>query len=114
MTDPLISLGGSAESKVREMEMAPYMRGTRGKLTIAAAVAVAAAVDLFVTFDKTLPTADYAPQVTLEGPSTLLGGSLTAMVKANGREVGGCWVTVKNSALVSLGLNAVIHVTATY
>ncbi len=113
MTDPLIQVGGPADSKVREMEMAPYMRGTRGSATISANIAIAATVDVPVTFDKALPTASYSPQVTLEGTSGILG-NLSAIVKGGSLTTTGCVVQVKNSALVALGISVVVHVTATY
>ena len=113
MTDPLIQIGGNADHKVVEMEMAPYMRGTRGKATISAAIAIAATVPVVVVFDKVLPTSDYSPQVTLEGDEGILA-SLSCIVKAGTRTTAGCTVSVKNSALVSLGINVIVHVTATY
>ncbi len=131
MTDPLIQVGGSsaassaemsqamqriisAEAALTGMANAPYMRGTRGKVTVSAAIASLAAVDFPVTFDVPLPVTTYNAVIGFEGADTGILGSLTAMVKAGSKTATGCTVTVKNSALLSLGLNVVVTVVALY
>lgn len=113
MTDPRIDIGGSAERKVVEMELAPYMRGTRGKTTIAVDIGIGSTADVAVVFDKPLPVATYSPQVTLEGSAGILG-QLSSIIKTGTLTTTGCTVSVKNSSLVTLGANVVVHVTATY
>jgi hypothetical protein len=113
MTDPRIDIGGSAESKVAQMELAPYMRGTRGKTTLGVDIGIGTTVDVPIVFDKALPTASYSPQVTLEGTAGVLG-QLSAIVKTGTLTLTGCTVSVKNSSLVTLGTNVIVHVTANY
>ncbi len=104
----------ASATKVAEMEAAPYMRGTRGKFTINAALGVAAVVDFPVTFDKALPNTTYNAVVGFEGSDGGILGALTAMVKAGSKTTTGCTITIKNTALVSLGLNVVVTVVALY
>ncbi len=101
-------------AKVTQIEAAPYLRGSRGRFTIATAVGVAATVDFPVVFDKALPTTDYNVVVGFEGSDTGVLGSLSAMVKPASKSMTGCTVSVKNSALISLGLNVTVTVIALY
>jgi hypothetical protein len=101
-------------AKVTQIEAAPYMRGSRGRFTIATPIGVAATVDFPVTFDKALPTTDYNVVVGFEGADTGILGNLSAMVKPSSKTMTGCTVSVKNSALLSLGLNVTVTVVALY
>lgn len=117
MTDPVMSMGSNAASRVTAMESAPYMRGTRAKFTIQAAIGVAATVPFPVVFDKQLPAGaeGYSVVIAFEGTDTGILGSLSAMVQGGvTKTLAGCTINVKNSALVSLGLNVTCHVIAVY
>lgn len=104
----------AAADRATQIENAPYMRGSFGKATISVALGVAATVDFPVTFDKPLPVTTYAVVVGFEGADTGILGNLSAMVKTASKTTTGCTVSVKNSALVSLGLNVVVTVIALY
>lgn len=109
--------GSNAAARVAAMELAPYMRGTRGKFTIQAAIGIAATVPFPVVFDKPLPAdaVGYSVVVTFEGTDTGILGNLSAMVQGGvSKTLTGCTINVKNSALLALGLNVIGHVIAVY
>lgn len=108
----------AAATRVSTIEGAPYVRGVRGKATIQAAIGIAAVVPITITYDAALPTGTpltYSAIVTFEGTDTGILGNLSAMVAGGAsKTLTGCTVNVKNSALVSLGLNVIVHVLALY
>jgi hypothetical protein len=104
----------AAAAAVAAMEAAPYMRGTSGEVTLSAAIGVAATVSVPIVFDKPLPTKGYRVVVSFEGEDTGILGNLSAMTVSSSKDFTGCTVRVKNSALVSLGLNVKVIATALY
>lgn len=102
---------GSVAARVEAIEKAPYLKGTRGRATIAANIGVGVTVSVAVTFETALPAATYSAAAAIEGTSGLLG-NLYPMVDPASKTATGCTVLVKNTSLLSLGQNAVVVVIA--
>ncbi len=105
------SSASAVAGRVTTIEQSPYLRGTFGKTTITANIAVGDTAPITVVFETPLQAANYVPLIGFEGTSGLLG-ALTGIVPTANKAVDRCVVLVKNTSLISLGLNAVVNVVA--
>lgn len=103
----------SDETVVALPDLTPYMRGTKGTATIGVAIGIGATSNITVTFDQALPDTNYALIASIEGTAGLLG-NLVAVPLSASKTTTTCVVAVKNTSLVTLGLNAIVTAFAVY
>lgn len=101
----------SLTARVLALETATtgHLVGTTGQATIATNISIAGQVDVTVPFTRTMANTTYGAYVSIEGAASLLG-AFVALIKT--KSTTNCVVTVKNTALVSLGSGAVVRVAA--
>lgn len=90
-----------------------FVRGTKGSATVTQNIGIGATSTVTVTFDGTLPNTDYAVIVQIEGTAGLLG-NLVALPLSATKTTTTVQVAVKNTSLVTLGLNATVTAFAVY
>jgi hypothetical protein len=94
-------------------DVTPFVRGTKGAATIGVAIGIGATSNLTITFDRALPDTNYSIIASIEGTAGLLGNLVAVPISAS-KTTTSCVVAVKNTSLVTLGLNAIVTAFAVY
>lgn len=100
----------AAEAQLTAIE-GGYLDGTVGQATLTSNIGIGATYPVTVPFARPMPDTNYVVLVSIEGGAQLLG-VVVPMLPASSKTITSCVVSVKNTGLVTLGLNAVVRVAA--
>ncbi|WP_416902753.1 hypothetical protein [Micromonospora echinospora] len=107
---PAMDRIGALEQAVAALQ-SNRLGGTAGQATVATGLLGGATRDVPVTFTTALPDTNYVAIPVIDGPPGILG-TLQALFPVTNKSATGCTVTVKNTALLTLGVSGTVTVVA--